>query len=76
MRNYGYKICYKKQGKRKSKIYLVTNNYELALWQIRWYSNHPPDDKKTKRPLNNVEWLVIPIKTYIEYKHLWRGCPF
>lgn len=76
MQDYGYKVCYKKQGKRKLKIYLITNTYDLAMYHIRWYAKHTPTDRKTKRPLENVEWLIIPIKTYIEYKRLWRGCPF
>lgn len=74
--NYGYKVCFKRQGKSKLKIYLITNAYDLAIWHIRWYAKHTPSGKKTKRPIENVEWLIIPIKTYIEYKRLWRGCPF
>ena len=74
--HYGYKICYKKQGKYKLKIYLITNAYDIAKWHIRWYAKHAPIDRKTKRPIENIEWLIIPIKTYIEYKRLWRGCPF
>lgn len=75
-KEYGYKVCYRKQGKNKIKIYLVTNSYDLAEWNIRWYKKETPLDRKTKRPIENVSWLIIPIKTYIEYKRLWRGCPF
>lgn len=76
MNKYGYKICYKRQGKHKLKIYLVTNTYRSAEWSVRWYESHPPLDKKTQKPLDCVMWLIIPIKTFIEYKRLWRGCPF
>lgn len=76
MNNYGYKVCYKKQGEEKLKIYLITNDYDLAKWHIRWYEKHTPTDRKTNRPLEKVTWLIIPIKTYIEYQRLWRGCPF
>ena len=76
MNEYGYKVCYRKQGKEKLKIYLITNTYDLAEWHIRWYKKHTPTDSDTKRPLENVIWLIVPIKTYIEYKRLWRGCPF
>lgn len=76
MDKYGYKVCYKKQGKEKLKIYLITETYDLAEWHIRWYSKHTPTDRKTNRPLEKVIWLIVPIKTYIEYKRLWRGCPF
>lgn len=74
--SYGYKVCYKRQGKSKLKLYLITNTYDLANWHIRWYAKHTPSDRITKRPIENVEWLIVPIKTYIEYKRLWRGCPF
>ena len=62
---YGYKVCYKQHGKRKLKIYLVTNSYDLAFWEIRWYETHSPPDRKTRKPITNVVWVVIPIKTYI-----------
>lgn len=73
---YGYKVCYKQHGKRKLKIYLVTNSYDLAFWEVRWYETHSPPDRKTRKPITNGVWVVIPIKTYIEYKTLWKGCPF
>lgn len=76
IRNYGYKVCYRQQGSEKLKIYVVTNTYDLAEFHIRWYAKHTPSDRKTKHPLENVIWLIVPIKTYIEYKRLWRGCPF
>jgi hypothetical protein len=76
MRDYGYKVCFKKQGKTKWKIYLVTNTYDSAIWNVRWYENHSPPDRKTNTPIEQVIWRVFPIKTYFEYKYLWRGCPF
>lgn len=76
MKDYGYKVCYRKQGKTKWKIYVIVNAYDFAEWHIRWYEKQAPPDKKTQEPLDNVSWLVIPIKTYLEYLHLWRGCPF
>lgn len=75
-RDYGYKVCYRKKGKSKLKVYIVTNAYDLAAYHIRWYSKHTPNDRKTKRPIENVVWLIIPVKTKTEYKRLWRGCPF
>ncbi len=76
MKNYGYKVCYQKQGKRKIKCYLITNTYSSAEWCVRWYNSHTPPDRRTNRPLERVTWLIVPIKTFIEYKRLWRGCPF
>jgi hypothetical protein len=72
MDDYGYKLCYKKRGKEKLKIYIITNSYDLAEFHIRWYAKHGPPDKT----LSDVTWLIVPIKTYAEYKRLWRDCPF
>ena len=76
MNKYGYKVCYKRRGENKLKIYLVTDTYDCASWNVRWCENHSPPDRKTRKPITNVVWVVIPIKTYLEYKKLWRGCPF
>ena len=75
-KDYGYKVCYKQYGKRRWKVYLVTNRYDSALWHIRWYESHSPPDRKTKKLIRQVDWDVFPIKSYLEYKYLWRGCPF
>ncbi|MDE6966666.1 MAG: hypothetical protein K2O94_06785 [Clostridiales bacterium] len=75
-KDYGYKVCYKQNGKTRLKVYLVTNRYDSALWHIRWYESHSPPDRKTNKPLLNVTWLIVPIKHFLEYKWLWRGCPF
>ena len=76
MKDYGYKVCYRKFGKRKWKIYVITNTYDFALCHVRWYERETPLDRKTKEPIENASWLVIPIKNFLEYKRLWRGCPF
>lgn len=74
--DYGYKICYKLKGKKRLKVYLITNRYDGAVWDVRWYETHSPPDRKTGKPIENVTWLILPIKTLIEYKWRWRGCPF
>ena len=75
-KDYGYKVCYKLEGNSKIKVYLVTNTLDGAIWNVRWYERDPPKDRKTKLPILNATWLVVPIKTYLEYKWRWRGCPF
>ncbi len=72
MNNYGYKVCYKKQSKERLKIYLIVNSYDLAEFHIRWYANHEPPNKT----LLDVTWIIVPVKTYAEYKRLWRDVPF
>ncbi|MCM1220782.1 MAG: hypothetical protein NC548_40455 [Lachnospiraceae bacterium] len=73
---YGYKVCYKLHGSEKLKVYLVTNTYSSAVWNVRWYESHSPPSKETGQALDNVIWLIVPIKTRKEYERRWRGCPF
>ena len=75
MKNYGYKVCYKHIGKSKVKIYVVTNSYDIAIRHVRWYEREPPTDRKTQIPIVGAEWLVIPVKNFMEYRRLWRDCP-
>ena len=66
MKDYGYKICYRRKGKNKLKVFIVTKSYDYALWRVRWLESSTPD----------ITWVVLPIKSFLEYKWLWRGCPF
>lgn len=65
---YGYKVCYNKKNKRKLHIYMVTETLDSAIWQKKWC------ERNVK--INNANWKIIAIKNNIEYKKLWRGCPF
>ena len=75
-KEYGYTVRYKKQGSNKWKVYLVTNTYDGALWSVRWYERDPPKDRVSGKPIENAIWDIFPIKTLLEYKRRWRGCPF
>ena len=72
---YGYKLCYKKH--RKVKVYIITDTLNLAKWHIKWFEkNHPPLDQNKLIPILNVEWFVMPILKYKEFKKLYKRCPF
>lgn len=73
---YGYKVCYRRQGRTRLKVYLITNTYDGAIWHVRWYETHSPPDRKTGKPIENAVWQIIPITTLAEYRLRWRGCPF
>ena len=73
---YGYKVCYREFGKLKLKIHLVCNTYDGAVWNIQYYENHQQQDRKTNKPIREPTWFVLPVKTVLEYKRLWKGCPF
>ncbi len=68
MKDYGYKLCYKKRNDSKWKVYTVTNTYWLADWHKQAYEKNSP--------LKNATWEVRPINTYWEYKQRWKDCPF
>lgn len=72
MNGYGYKVCYKQQGKEKLKIYLITATHDLAEWHIRWYESHSSPENIPE----GVIWFIIPVITLKEYKRLWKDCPF
>ena len=73
---YGYKVCYREFGKSKLKIHLICNVLDGAEWYVRYYENHQQKDRLTGNLIREPTWEIIPIKTYLEYKRLWKGCPF
>ena len=75
-KEYGYTVRYQKQGSNKWKVYLVTNTYDGALCSVRGYERDPPKDRVSGKPIENAIWDIFPIKTLLEYKRRWRGCPF
>lgn len=73
---YGYKVCYIEKSCKKMMRCIVTNSLMLAKMEFRYFQTHPQYERNTNRKLINPTWYIIPIKTYLEYKKLWRGCPF
>ena len=73
---YGYKVCYIEKGCKKMMRYIVTNSLMLAEMELRYFETNPQYERKTNRKLNNPTWYIVPVKTYMEYKRLWRDCPF
>ena len=73
---YGYKVCYRELGKNKLKIHLICNDLNGAEWNVRYYESHEQTDRKTGNLIREPTWEIIPIKTYLEYQKLWKGCPF
>ena len=73
---YGYKVCYIEKGCKKMMRYIVTNSLMLAEMELRYFQIHPQFERNTNRKLISPTWYTITIKTYAEYKRLWRGCPF
>ncbi len=76
MNNYGYTVRYIKKGSKRRKVYLATNTYDSALWHVRRYERDPPKDRTTGLPIENAVWEICPIRSYLEYRVRFRGCPF
>ena len=68
MKIYSYEICYFDKIANKIKRKFVTNTYQEAVWDMNYYSKHPPG--------NQHEWFVKPVTNLIKHKWLWKGCPF
>ena len=68
MKIYSYEICYFDKIANKIKRKYVTDTYQGAVWDMNYYSKHPPG--------NQHEWFVKPVTNLIKHKWLWKGCPF
>lgn len=73
---YGYKLCYSLTNSNKKHIYRVTNTYGLAEFEMKMCIKYPDEVKQGNQTIRGPTWYIIPIKNKIEYKWLWRGCPF
>ena len=49
-------------GKNKIKIHLITNSYDLAVWEIQYYQTHPQKNRKTNKIIREPTWIIQPIK--------------
>ena len=73
---YGYKLCYKNEGSKKLHIYVITNTFSLAEFEMQMCIKYPEQIKQSNKTIRGPTWLIIPIKNKKEYKKLWRDCPF
>ena len=64
-KDYGYILCEKTN---KSKIYLITNSYDLALLEKSKL------EKSSRKQTN--ELIISKIETKKEYIKFWKKCPF
>ncbi len=73
--NYGYKVCYREKGSKKFVRHLVTNTYDLALWNMERYLKSEVRSRKDNHILKNPIWILLPLKRFEAFV-AWRGCPF
>ena len=63
---YSYEVCYPIKGSKKRKRYLVTDTYDGAIWDVEYYTKHPPNG------IPPADWFVVPVTNMIKHKWLWR----
>ena len=73
---YGYKLCHKNEGSKKLHIYVITNTFSLAEFEMQMCIKYPEQIKQSNKTIRGPTWLIIPIKNKREYKKLWKDCPF
>lgn len=75
-KNYGYKVCYREQGKKRYVRYFLTYTFKQAMNAMNSYIRYPPYERETGRKLNQPEWKIIPITRKEVRDGIWRECPF
>ena len=73
---YGYKLCYSLPKSNKKHLFIVTNTYGLAEFEMNICLKQPEQVKQSNKTIRGPTWHIIPIKNKKEYKKLWKGCPF
>ena len=58
---YGYKVCYREQGKKRYVRYFLTYTHKQAVYAMNSYIRYPPRERETNRKLNNPSWKIIPV---------------
>ena len=73
---YGYKLCYKNKGNKKLHIYVITNTFDLANFEMQMCIKYPKQVEQSNNTIRGPTWKIIPIKHKKEYQKLWKNCPF
>ena len=73
---YGYKVCYREQGKKRYVRYFLTYTHKQAVYAMNSYIRYPPRERETNRKLNNPSWKIIPVTRKEVDDGIWRECPF
>lgn len=71
-KNYGYKVCCRKQGKRRYMRRFLTYTHKDAINMMSFYIRYPPRDLSN----NKLVWKVLPITLSEVNAGIWRESPF
>ena len=73
---YGYKICYKEEGKSDYVRHFMTYTYKQALKEKEYCIRFPQKSKIDHHPLVKPKWVIIPIKHSEVRDGIWLENPF
>jgi len=74
--NYGYKVCYREQGKKRYIRYFLTYTIKQAKDMLNYYLRYPPKSRDNNKILNNPIWKIIPVSRKEILDGIWHELPF
>lgn len=74
MNDYGYKVCYREEDRKRYVRHWVCNTYGGAEWTMRICMHDPPRAKDGHK-LKNPKWKITPL-TLKEVTIIRNNCPF
>lgn len=75
-KSYGFKVCYREQGKTAYIRYFLTYTYRQAIDIIRFYRRYLPRSREDNHELKNPKWKIIPVSRDEVLAGIWREIPF
>jgi len=74
--SFGYKVCYREDGKKRYVCYFKTYTLKQAVRVMDGYIRYPPCLRGSGRALNKPSWKIIPISRKEIKAGIWREPPF
>ena len=76
MNNYGYKVCYREEGKSRYVRHFLTYTRKEAVHAADGYIRDSPAARGDGHILKNPEWKIILVSRNEVKAGIWRECPF
>ncbi len=78
MKNYGYKVCYREDGKKRYVRYFLTYPRKQAADAMDDYIRYPPTARTDGHILKSPVWKIkiVPVSRHEVENGIWREVPF
>ena len=76
MRNYGYKVCYREEGKARYVRHFMTYTRKQAVDMLNYYIRYPPEAHDNRHILKKPRWKIIPVSREEVKAGIWKEAPF